>query len=179
MDGKEIHKHSTSNGNGGEVCQVSRTRTHAKFDVIVVQEKMIQSIKDSTLSRMKAGKRGWEAPVHPINRILLTDEVQSIVKRDKGKRSSQSKSNSSKPKVAKPIELDVVLATQSVQFGPVGPWHRNYQCDWSIPKMYKDFNWDVYCCLPPAMKEYVSHYVGCHIPYDLAINVAKKNMIEF
>ena len=44
--GKDIDKHSTSNGNGGEVCKVSRIRTHAKFDVIVVQEKMIQIIKD-------------------------------------------------------------------------------------------------------------------------------------
>jgi hypothetical protein len=48
MEGKEIDKHSTSDGNAGEVFQVSRTRTHAKFDAIVVQEKMIQSIKDST-----------------------------------------------------------------------------------------------------------------------------------
>ena len=29
------------------------------------------------------------------------------------------------------------------------------------------------------MKEYASHYVGCHLPYDLAIDVAKKNMIDF
>jgi hypothetical protein len=84
-----------------------------------------------------------------------------------------------KPMVGKPIELDVVLATQSVQFGPVGQWHSNFQCDWSLPRIYKDVNWDVYCCLPPAMKEYVSHYVGCHIAYDLAIDVTKKNMIEF
>ena len=69
---------------------------------------------------MNGRKRGWEAPVHPINRILLTDEVQSQLKQDKKKRICQSKRKSSKPMVAKPIELDVVLATQSVQFGPVG-----------------------------------------------------------
>ena len=45
--------------------------------------------------------------------------------------------------------------------------------------MYQDVDWEVFHYLPPSMKEYVTYYDGRNLPYEFAINVAKKNMIQF